>query len=241
MKKINEGIVLGHLKYNDNKNIVHIYTRNEGRVSYMTTIPKGNNKHKVISALLPLSNVEVTYLDHASESMKRITDIRLAKTYKTIHMDVVKGSMSLFIAEFLEKCLKHNSPDDDLYRYIEYSLECFDNLDRYSNFHIEFLCGLSEHFGIQPRELDSHRHTNTIYWDFQEGLFVDIMPAHSNFLDSELSIMACRFFGRNQTSDMNLSRSERNKLLHALIKYFSIHLDGINKINSLEILQEVFA
>ncbi|MFV0345019.1 MAG: DNA repair protein RecO [Bacteroidales bacterium] len=241
MKKISEGIVLGHLKYGDNKNIVHIYTRDEGRVSFMATIPKGNNKHKVISTLLPLSNVEISYWDNGSDGMQRITAIRLVKAYKSIHLDVVKGSMSLFIAEFLEKCLKHNTPDGDLYRYIECSLEYFDNIDRYSNFHIEFLCGLSEHFGIQPGELDSHRHTNTMYWDFQEGLFVDVMPAHSNFLDSELSMTACRFFIRSHTPDINLSRSERNKLLHALIKYFSIHLDGINKINSLEVLQEVFA
>ncbi|MFV0507376.1 MAG: DNA repair protein RecO [Bacteroidales bacterium] len=241
MKKISEGIVLGHIKYSDNRSIVHIYTKDEGRASYILAIPKSNNRHKVLSAMLPLSQVEICYLDSGTEGMRRAITIRLTKVYTDLRLDVVKGSISLFIAEFLEKCLKHNIPDDALYQYIESSLDYFDELDKYSNFHIEFLCGLCDHFGIRPGDLNISKDTNTVYWDFQEGNFVELMPSHSNFLDAELSATACRFFVKGQAPNINLERNERNRLLQALVKYYSIHLDGVSKIKSLEILQEVFA
>jgi DNA repair protein RecO (recombination protein O) len=38
-----------------------------------------------------------------------------------------------------------------------------------------------------------------------------------------------------------LTGNLRNEVLETIIKYFSIHLPGLKKINSLEVLKEIFS
>ena len=41
-------------------------------------------------------------------------------------------------------------------------------------------------------------------------------------------------------SNILLNGNQRNEVLETLVRYYSLHLPGLKKINSLEVLKEVF-
>jgi DNA repair protein RecO (recombination protein O) len=74
------------------------------------------------------------------------------------------------------------------------------------------------------------------------GTFVALPPSHGIYADMEISAILAEFF-RSSWDEMNripLSGQMRNKVLAELLRYYSVHMPSLKKINSMEILREVF-
>ena len=74
----------------------------------------------------------------------------MSAVYSSIPFDIYKSSIALFIAEILNKCLKEEVNNKDLFNFLEAELIDLDNNDFNSQFHIRFLLTLSQYFGISP-------------------------------------------------------------------------------------------
>ena len=74
------------------------------------------------------------------------------------------------------------------------------------------------------------------------GRFIPQPPADGNYASPEISEILAALFSSSyeNINKIMLTGSVRNEVLETLVKYFSIHLPGLRKINSLEVLKEVF-
>ena len=74
------------------------------------------------------------------------------------------------------------------------------------------------------------------------GKFVPIPPVHGNYASTEISNILADFFtaSYDTISNITLTGIQRNEVLETLVKYYSLHLPGLKKIKSLEVLKEVF-
>jgi DNA repair protein RecO (recombination protein O) len=74
------------------------------------------------------------------------------------------------------------------------------------------------------------------------GIFVPIPPVHGNYANEEVTNMLADFFvaSYDSISNISLTGKMRNDILETLVRFYSLHLPGLKKINSLEILKEVF-
>jgi DNA repair protein RecO (recombination protein O) len=75
------------------------------------------------------------------------------------------------------------------------------------------------------------------------GIFVPIPPVHGNYANEEVSGILSDFFDTSyeEIDKIILSGRQRNDILEVLVRYYSLHLPGLRKINSLEVLKEVFS
>lgn len=236
-----KGIVLHNIKYTDSGIIAHLYTRDFGRVS---TLIKGmrkkkSGKHNIMFQPLTVLEVEMYH--------KPVREVQVLKEYSVtyspynIHSDIRKGTVAMFLGEVLSAILREESPHMELFDFIEESIVYFDiSQQSFANFHIAFLSGLSSYLGFEPSVSEKSEDT---FFDMKEGVFVPIPPVHGFYADEAISAILAQFFSGSYESanEIRLSGKQRNEVLDSLITFYSLHLPGLRKINSLEILREVFS
>jgi DNA repair protein RecO (recombination protein O) len=235
------GIILHQIKYTDSGNIAQVYTKKFGRQSFLVRGIRNRRSGKQNIHLQPLSIIDIVLYYRESRGMQTLKEYSVSFLPSDIYNNIVKTGMALFLGEVLTTVLKEESPQEELFEFIRDSVIYLDRLDEgYSNFHIAFLCGLSSFLGIEPGRKPG---VETCFFDMTNGAFLPVRPSHGNYADSEISEILSRFFN-SSWDDMNkiiLSGTIRNEVLSSLLKYYSIHLPPLKKINSLEVLKEVFS
>jgi DNA repair protein RecO (recombination protein O) len=76
----------------------------------------------------------------------------------------------------------------------------------------------------------------------KNGIFVPIPPVNGKYATQEISEILAGFFAASYdtSSYISLTGILRNEVLETLVSYYSLHLPGLKKIKSLEVLKEVF-
>ena len=232
------GIVLHQIKYTDSGIIAQLYTRKFGRQSFLIKgmRNKKTGKHNILFQSLYTLDLEMHY--KASRELQVLKDFSVSFTPYNIYSDLKKSCVAIFLGEVLTSILKEESPHEELFDYIEESVIYFDKCkEGFANFHIAFLAGLSSFLGFEPGP-----RTNICdsYFDMTNGIFVSIPPVHGNYANAEISNILAGFFvaSYDTASSIILNGMLRNEVLETLIKYYSLHLPGLKKIKSLEVLKE---
>ncbi|MDD5184920.1 MAG: DNA repair protein RecO [Paludibacter sp.] len=233
------GIVLHSIKYSDSANIVTVYTRHFGRVSYMV---HGVNKKKSIcrpAYLQALSILDLDVYHVPGKSIQRIKDIRTMYQFTGIPVDPVKNAVALFIAEILFRTLWQTEPDENVFLFLENSVQQLDCCETgISNFHLVFLLKLTRYLGFEP----NHDEESFMYFDLMNGVFLKEKPLHSHFLMPEdaIDFEASLHSDYSNMSQLNLSRVKRQKLLESMVEYYRLHIPDFHGLNSLAVLQSLF-
>jgi DNA repair protein RecO (recombination protein O) len=236
-----KGIVLSQIKYTDSGIVVRLYTRNFGRQSFLLRgmRNKKSGKHNIL--FQPMFILELEMLHKASREMQTMKEFSVSFNPYNIYSDVRKSTVAIFLGEFLTSVLKEESPHKEMFDYIEESIIYFDNCkEGFANFHIAFLAGLSSFLGFEP---GPRTNTNHAFFDMTNGIFVPIPPVHGNYANEKISNILADFFAASYEtiSNIQLTGQLRNEVLETLVRYYSLHLPGLKKIKSIEVLKEVFS
>ena len=139
-------IVLHTLKYGDTSLIVHGYTQEEGRVSFIlrgafrqANGKKGSSNHGTV-LLHPLSIVNYVASKSPKGSMSYLKEFSPKYRLHSIREDFSKISIAMFISELLYRTLLHSERDGELYAFLEdavLKLEAVEGSP--ANFHLWFL------------------------------------------------------------------------------------------------------
>ena len=131
--------------------------------------------------------------------------------------------MAIFLTEVLTKMLREEEKNEDLFDYLIYSIERFDELqENFVNFHLYFLIQLTDYMGFGIASLS----------DFVSQLeIVDANEASLKFLSQLLQ--------DNVDQHVPASGVIRNEVLHWLIAFYQLHFDNFGKIKSLDVLREL--
>jgi DNA repair protein RecO (recombination protein O) len=235
-----KGIVLHSIKYSDSGIVVNLYTSKFGRLSVLIRGigRKKTGKHSMIFQPLFILDMEMYY--------KSSREIQLLKEYSLIYpsynliSDIRKSSVAIFLGEVLSSVLGEETPNAGMFEYIEEAILLFEHAkDDYANFHIAFLTGLTRYLGIEPLK---RQDKNEVFLDMRNGRFVKSPPSNGDYANENISVIISDFQNStlNEAGKISLGGKQRNEILETLMKYYSIHLPSLKKINSLEILKEVF-
>lgn len=233
-------VVLHQLKYTDSGVIIRTYTREFGRQSMLIRGMRGKKSGKHNVYLQPLFILDLDFYYKESRSVQMAKEFTVSYMPLNIYSDVIKSTIAVFLGEVLTSVLKEESPNYELFDYIENSVRYFDESRKdYSNFHIAFLIGLSSFLGFEPGIRTS---PGDRYFDLLNGIFVPVPPSHSDFADREISDLLAAFFplSFDTMGSLPLTGVMRNAVLETLVRYYAIHLPGLKKINSLGVLKEIF-
>ena len=235
-----QAIVLHSLKYGETRLIVDMFTRSQGRQSFIVSIPK-SVKSKIKKQLFqPLTLLEIESDLRPKLQLQKLSDVRLASPFSSIPFDPNKLSISLFIAEFLYYALRSEEHNEPLFDYIVNSIQWLDaQTDRFANFHLVFLMRLSRFLGFYPN-LD-HYQTGD-YFDLRESAFLSNPPVHRDFLQPQ-EAEKIQLMMRMDFPTMHLfrmSHQDRNRLLEVSLIYYRLHLPDFPELKSVSVLQELY-
>ena len=231
-------IVLSSLKFGDSDLIVKCFTASSGLKSYLLKNILKSKKGKLkVSLFQPLTILEIIASHKNKGNLERIKEAKVNYSYRTLHTQIVKSSMTIFIAEILVTTINEEAEDIDLFNFIEESLLWLDKSVKISNFHILFLLKLSMYFGFYPD-------TDTLeksYFNLMEGVFQDLNTDKYSEKSQRVANLK-EFFGIDfdKSNEINLKKIERSDLLTLLLQYYQLHLHGFKNPKSLVVSNQIF-
>lgn len=215
-----------------------VYTRSHSIMALVVPASSGAKTRTKAAAKMPLSLIEFTCSINPAETLHRPSALAIRKPFHSLYFHPVKSAMGLFIAEFLAKLLRETPPDATLFSYIEGALLYLDSLkENMANFHLTFLSSLTTFLGIAP-DIENP----TAIFDMRAGRYVNILPGHPDVLlgnDAKLPQLLSRLNYANMQR-LRLSRSQRNQILENILHYYSIHLPSVGRLNTLDVLTQLF-
>lgn len=234
------GIVIDIRRHNDRNNIVTLFTRERGRVAFLSSAGSGKGAKLRQARLQPLSVIEGEMVFRPTADLQRLGGFSMAYVWDDMYFNPVKSVIVLFVTEFLNKLLRATMPDPSLWDYICNSLRLFNaQKDRVADFHIVFLASLLPFLGIQP---DVRQYTPGCFFDMQAGAFTACRPLHRDWLGGEEAEMAAKICRLNFSNmkGMRLGGALRSIIIGKLLHYYSIHFPGTSSLRSLPVLQDLF-
>ena len=230
------------VKYGDTSLIVSMFTELFGVQSYMVNGARSSKPRAAKGNLLQPGNIlEMVVYHNEIKNLQRIAEYKLGYIYNTVHLNVVKNTVALYIIELLQKCLKQPEQHLDLYYFTENTLQLRDISDMpvVANLPLYFTLKVGEHLGFR---LNGHFSEYTPYLDLQEGTFTDLPPHHTDHLDPQSSELTHRLFQCTEVQHLaaiTMNKEKRRKLLYAYLDFFRLHLADFKEMHSPPILHEI--
>ncbi len=148
-----ESISLNYVKYSETSIIVKCFTKSDGLKSYLIKGIRSSKKKSLnIGLFQPLTILEIDANHKNKGNLESIRSAKISNSYKTIHIDMFKNSIVLFLSEVLAKSIKEEEKNIELFEFVKKSMIWLDNSEKFSNFHIQFLVKLLSFFGHIPRK-----------------------------------------------------------------------------------------
>ena len=234
-------IVLHSFKYGESSLILKVYSEQSGLISCLVHGVRKSKSQNKAAFFQTLNRLELVYYQKNKDQMVVVKEVKLTKPYTTMHSDMRKTSIALFVADVLLKSFKEEQSNPGFYNYLEQE---FDKLDiaksNFSNIHLEILMRIAFEHGIKP--MNNYSQQASLF-DLQNGMFVEKTPEHNNYLSTDTSLIFNQLILKTERTNeiFLLKREERKHLLTALLQYLKIHLSGFGEIKSLEILEEILS
>jgi len=234
------GIVLKQIKFGETSIIAHLYTRRWGRIGILVPGARRSSKNRKAHLFQPLTILELEVYFKANRDLQKIKEVKNHSPFMHLTGDPVKSSVALFLAEILNKTLREEESNEELFDFLDSHIQFLDITDQgIANFHLYFLLRLSRHLGFNPGVPPAK---SGLWFDLSIGSFTTIPPLHDAFLTPELTALLIRFLSV-QASDLAsiiVDRDKRMELLDGILRYYYLHLEGLGEIRSHQVLHALF-
>ena len=165
-----EGIVLHALKYGEQRIIVDVFTRSDGRMSFIVPVPRSERARIKKQYLQPLTLLLLECDVRPQQQLQKMREASLLTPLPSLFSDAKKLTIGLFVAEFLYHALRDEQQNKLLFDYVRSSIEWLDGATaNFANFHLVFLMRMSRFLGFYPNLED-------------DGEFFDLRGATSALL-----------------------------------------------------------
>lgn len=234
-----KAIVISALKYGEADLIVKAYTFSDGLKTYMLKGVLKSRKGKFKTSLFqPLTQLEIVAKHRGKGTMEYLQDARVAHHYNSLHTDVVKSALIMFLAEVLRNSIQEEEANQALFNYLENSFIILDQTEQVGNFHLLFLLRLSGFLGFSPEASQK----DLACFNLLEGSFQQFSTNEYCVEGENLEILR-RFLGINfdELSRIKLNQSSRRNFLNMLLLYYELHIEGFKKPRSLSVFNEIFS
>ena len=240
MKKYtSRGVVLGTIKYGDKGVVVQMLTSTHGRQSYMVQGLSSRRGHSKLALFQPMFALEFEGLESSRMQMHRLGEVHNGIVLQSTPFDIKKSTIALFMAEVLHRLVKESEANDMLFDFVWGSVEALDAAtEGVANFHLWFLSHLCRFLGFAP----GNDYMPDAWLNIAEGLYTTQEPPREYRMSQENALILRDMLECDvrYLAEIGLNRHQRVDFLAALVGYYSYHLDTINSVQSIRILQEVF-
>jgi len=232
-------IILSKVRYQDNDLIVKCLTRDLGVVSYMIKNISMSKKSKNKFAFFQLLNIldlETNY--NSNRSIQYIKDLKVKYNFTSLHTNIYKSSVVMFLSEILSNIIHVETKDMELFDFIEKSLIWYDKSEDSSTFYLIFLMKITHYLGFYP----DCTNMSYNYFNLEEGLFESSKNSQYVIEGSSLvlfkTILGIKFDSNKLPF---IDKTNKKDILKNILIYFKLHVDGFKDPKSLKVLNQIFA
>lgn len=233
------GIVLSALKFSEADLIIKCFTEKSGVKDYLLRGVLKSKKGKFrVSLFQPLTQLEIVVNHRDKGRLEYMQEAKILKSYQSLHTNIRKSSVVLFLAEVLKNAIKEEEQNPELYLFLQEALDWFDTQSSAPNFHLYFLLVLTRYLGFFP----DHSCREAPVFNLVDGTFERI-KRNEDCITGENVLVLQQLLGTNfeKLSSIKLNQSARSGFLLMLLRYYEIHLQGFHKPKSLAVLNEIYS
>lgn len=154
-----QGIILSSVKVSDSGKVINMYTDQLGKQTFFlraTSKKKGKNNSGLIHAL---SIVDFDSDIKENRNINYIGEISINYHFDSLTVNPYKSSIAFFLAEILNKTLKEEEKNTELWSFLNDQIISFDRIkENISVFHLSFLAKFTRYLGITPDIIYSDGH-----------------------------------------------------------------------------------
>ena len=214
------GIVFRFTKYGDTSIIVNIFTELFGLQTYIVNAVRTKSAKSQIALYQPLTLLNLVVYHKESVAIARIKEVQCAHPFATLHTDVRKSTLALFLNEVLNKSIREQSHAAEICSFLFDSLEVLDRLNQgYENFHLVFLIKLSRFLGFGPHSVD------------------EILVGR--LIDAEEEIVLKSLLTTDFSEQIPMNNNQRRSLLSVILQFYKQHIENFGEVKSVQVLREV--
>lgn len=235
------GIVLDVVRHSDRYNIVTLFTRERGRVAFLSAAGNGKAARMRNARLMPLGIVSADVNFKGNRELQNLGSIIPAVVWHDLYCNPVKSAIVLFLSEVLNAFLRQADADVPMWNFIVQSLHSLDRTrEKVANRHLAFLIGMLPHAGIEP--ILTTPANGDLWFDMRDGRLTPSMPLHNDYVrpdEARFLPLLIRMTADN-CGRFRFSASQRRRLLNGLVRYYSVHYPGMENLKSLSVLNDTF-
>ncbi len=234
-----KGIIFHTAKFKESGVLARMFTKDFGPMSCIVPSVHGKKAKVKPASLLPLTLVEAIIYVKDNRGLQKLTELKIDPPYKSIHTDIRKTCIALFLSEVLQQVLKEDSNHENIFNFLHHSLQAFDEMDEGINyFHLYLLFELTGYLGFYPSGKFSEK---TPYFNLPDGVFQEHAPIHAFCLNRNESSFAQDILNAdlNSLSELDASPSLRSNLLDRILDYYKFHIAEMREIKSKKVLTEI--
>ena len=232
-------IILSKVRYQDNDLIVKCLTRDLGVVSYMIKNISMSKKSKNKFAFFQLLNIldlETNY--NPNRSIQYIKDLKIKYNFTSLHTNIYKSSVVMFLSEILSNIIHIETKDMELFDFIEKSLIWYDKSEDSSTFYLIFLMKITHYLGFYP----DCTNMSYNYFNLEEGLFESSKNSQYVIEGSSLVLFKLILGIKFDSNKLPfIDKTNKKDILKNILIYFKLHVDGFKDPKSLKVLNQIFA
>ena len=231
-------IVLSKIRYKDYDLIIKCYTKDFGVHTYLIKNVLKTKKGKFKPAYFqPLTILDIEADHKNNRSLQYFKDVKLHFNYRTLHTNVIKSTIVMFLSEVLSNILIEEEKNLPLYNFLENALISFDECKSNTNFHLIFLIQLTKYLGFYPESPQNEAQ----YFNLEEGKFqltkTSMFCVSGNNLMLLKQLLGIKF---DESKSLAINSIQKREFLNMILLYFKLHLDGFKQPKSVTILNQVF-
>ena len=231
--------VIRSIKNGETSLIVSCYLEDIGFKSFIVKGVFGSKKSKFSKAhFFPLNIIHLNYSYTEGRDLGFIKEVKSEMLYSTLHSDVQKSSIIIFLSEILNSVFKEETVvNKSLFEFLINTLSWYDHVKACNNFHIKFLIELSKFIGFYPN-INNQNHS---FFDLEFGSSSETIPIGVNISGDDLTLFK-KILGTNfeDLNLMKLNNASRVRILNYIIDYYSLHLQMFKKPKSINVFNEIF-
>ena len=230
-------IVISALKYADADLIVKCYTRSDGLKSYLLRRILKSKKGKLRTAMFqPATQLEIVANHKDKGALESIREAKVIYPYQSLHTDITKTSITLFLSEVLRNAIQEEEENPALYAFLENAFIWLDVQEHSANFHLLFLLELTRYLGFYPDDSGISKP----YFNLETGRFETVDDRYSISEENLMLIKELLGTQFDALHTLKLNQNLRKSFVNMLLSYYDLHLQGFKKPRSLEVLNSLF-
>lgn len=214
------GIVFRFTKFRETSIIVTIFTEQFGLQSYIVNGVRSKSATQKIALFQPLTLLNLVVYHRENANIERIKEVHCLHPYQHLNSDLRKCTIAIFLAELINKTIKHESHTAPVFDFLFSSMIALDALhENIENFHLVFMIRLARFLGFGVQNVN----------EIVGGQIT------SEAIEDKIT----RLIESTYTHSVTLSQPERREILDLLIRFYSDHMEGMGELRSVPVLKEV--